>query len=137
MHWIPLILILPFQYLIVPCDDIARVLLQQVEDADVEVLMSLHRLGIMEDGGRQLPMLDIHVLESVAVLLNQQLVEEDLLEVYALNIKHRHQAVNVALVAHHVIAIPLLPVHVYILVDHCLWRAHLQGEVQRDILETK
>ena len=82
-------------------------------------------------------MLDVHILEPVAILLDQELVKEDLLEVHALNIEHCHEAVNVALEAHHVVAVPLLPVHVYILVDDRLRRAHLQREVQGNVFEAQ
>ena len=48
MDRIPFILVLLFQYLIVSGNNIARVLLKEVEHTDVEVLVSLHSLGVVE-----------------------------------------------------------------------------------------
>lgn len=99
--------------------------------------MPLHCLRVVEHRGCQVAVLDVHVLESVAILHSEQLVEEDFLEVYALNVEHSDQAIVVALVAHHVVAVPLLFVDINVLMNDGLRRAHLQGEVQGNILESK
>ena len=124
---IPLNLVLLFKNLIVPSNDVTGILLQQVEYANVELLVSLHRLRIVENRCCQMPMFDIHVFESVAILHGKQLVEQDLLEVYALNVENCDQAVVVAFVAHHVVAVPLLLININVLMDDGLRRAHLQG----------
>lgn len=81
--------------------------------------------------------LDVHILEAIAVLLHQQLVEEDLLEVDSFDVEHGDKTIHIALVAHHVITVTLLLVHIYVLVDHGLRRAHFQCQVQGDVFESK
>ena len=127
MNRISFDLVLLFENLIVPSYDITRILLQQVEYAYVELLVALHRLRVVEHRCCQMAMLDIHVFESVPILHGKQLVEQNLLEVYALYIEHCDEAIVVAFVAHHVVAVPLLLVNVDVLMDDGLRRAHLQG----------
>ena len=75
VNWISFDLVLLFENLIVPGNDITRILLQQVEYAYVELLVSLHRLRVVEHRCCQMAMLDVHVFESVAILHGEQLVE--------------------------------------------------------------
>jgi hypothetical protein len=90
MNWTSFYSVRLFEDLIVARNDVTGILLQQVEYANVELLVSLHRLGVVEHRGRQMTMLDVHIFESVAILHGEQLVEQDLLEVYALDIEHSH-----------------------------------------------
>jgi hypothetical protein len=52
----------------------------------------------MENGGHQMTMLDVHVLEAIALLLSVELVKEGLLEVDALDVEDLNKTLVVALV---------------------------------------
>jgi hypothetical protein len=41
--------------------------------------MAFHGVGIVEHGGHQVTMLNVHILEPVSLLLTVQLVEQSLL----------------------------------------------------------
>ena len=99
--------------------------------------MALHSVGVVEDGGHQVPVLDVHVLEPVALLLTVQLVEHGLLQVDPLDIQNHDETLVVALVAQHVEQVPPRVVHVHLLMDDIRGRAQVRHQIQHDVLETE
>jgi len=68
-------------------------------------------------------MFDVHVLESVSILLSQELIEQGLLQVYPFNVEQSRHAVHVSSIANHMVHIPALVVEVDLLMDYVLRRA--------------
>ena len=113
----PVWLVLLGEHLPQPHEQVPRVLLEEGLDADVELLMALHGVGVVEDRGHQVPVLDVHVLEPVTLLLTVQLVEQGLLQVDPLDIQNHDETLVVALVAEHVEHVPPRVVHVHLLMN--------------------
>ncbi len=106
MNGIALVLVGLHEDLSIAVDEVAGVLLEKTLNSDVEFLVPLHRLGIMEHCGHQVSVLDVHVLESIALLLLIELIEEGLLPVDTFDVKNRDEALVTAFVAHEVVHIP-------------------------------
>lgn len=64
------IIILLCKYLPEPINDVLGVLIKQIENSNIEFLMSLQRVSIVEQTERELAMLDVHVFESVSILFD-------------------------------------------------------------------
>jgi len=79
---------------------------------------------------------NIHILKSVLVLFNQELVKHCLLEVHTLNVKQGHHAVEISLEAHLVISISALVIDVNLLMNDILRSSHFSQKVKSDIFET-
>jgi len=137
MNRISTILVLLSQYLSAPLDDILGVLLEQVEDSDVEVLVSLQRISVMEDRARQVTVLDVHVLESVSVFLLQELIEKRFLQVYSFDIEQGDEAVIVTLGQDGMEHVSPLVVNIDLLVNHVLRCSSLGDQVQGNVLKAK
>jgi hypothetical protein len=137
MNRVSTILVLLSQYLSAPLDDILGVLLEQVEDSDVEVLVSLQRISVMEDRARQVTVLDVHVLESVSVFLLQELIEKRFLQVYSFDIEQGDEAVIVTLGQDGMEHVSSLVVNIDLLVNHVLRCSSLGDQVQGNVLKAK
>jgi len=72
-------------------------------------------------------MLDVHVLESVSILLSQELIEQGLLQVYPFDVEQSCHAVHVSPIADHMVNIPALVVEVDLLMDYVLRRAQFRN----------
>ena len=82
-------------------------------------------------------MLDVHVLESVSILLSQELVEQGLLQVYPFDVEQRRHAVHMSSIANHMVHIPALVVEVDLLMDNILRCAQFRNQIKSYILEAK
>jgi len=80
-------------------EQVSCILFEQRLYADVKLLVPFDCVGIVEDGGDQMAVLDVHVLEPVSLLLPVELIEQCLLKVDPLNVKNLNEALVVALVA--------------------------------------
>jgi len=94
-------LVLLCQYLSHSHEKVSSVLLEERLYADVEFFMSFDSIGIVEHGGDQVTMLDIHVFKSVPLLLTVQLIKQGLFQIDPLNIQNHSQTLVVPLVAQH------------------------------------
>jgi len=88
MDGIPLLwFILLREYLSHAHEKVTCVLFEERLHPDIELLVSLDCVCIVEDSRHQVPVLDVHVLESVALLLTVQLIKECFLQVNAFNVE--------------------------------------------------
>lgn len=99
--------------------------------------MPLQRIGVMEDRARQMAVLDIHVLESVPVLLLQKLIKKRLLEVYSFNIEQCYEAIVITFGQDGMEHVSALVIDIYLLMNNILWRPCLRHQIQRNVLESK
>ena len=124
MNWISPERILLGQDLPIPVNNVLGILLEKIENSNIEVLVPLHRLRIMEDRARQVTMLDVHVLESISVLLSQKLIEQGLLQVHSLDVEESYHAVEITSITYHMITISALVINIDLLMNHILRCAH-------------
>jgi len=61
--------------------------------------MPLYSVCVMKYCGYQMTMFDVHVFESVSLLLSVQLISQGLPQVHPFNVEHHDQALIVTLVA--------------------------------------
>lgn len=99
--------------------------------------MSLECASIVVDTSCKLTVLNVHILESVSVLLDQKLVEESLLQVYSFNIQQLNKYVVVTAVENSMEGVSSLVVHIELLMDDVLWSTHLGYEIEANILKTE
>lgn len=99
MNWVSSIHpILLRQNLTVPTDDITCVLLEQADEAQVKLAMTLDGVTVVLDRLNQLALLDVHGFHSEPAFLFLQLIVHHFLEAHALEAEHAAQAVVLSLV---------------------------------------
>lgn len=125
------------QDLSVACDDVARVLLEERNETQVELAVPFDRVCVVLHRFDELALLDVHSLHSETVFLLLQLVVHDFLETHALEAEQAHQAVVVALIRQDVVSVQPAVVDVKLVEDHVTGRAHLQRQVHCNVLEPK
>ena len=79
----------------------------------------------------------VHIFEAVTILHSQQLIKQNLLKINSFNIEHSYQAVVVAFIAHHVVAVSLIFIDINVLMNDSLGQAHLQHQIKCNIFESQ
>ena len=82
-------------------------------------------------------MLNVHIFESILLLLFAKLVEQSLLHVDPLNVQNRDQALVIAPVTQIVVHVSPLVVHVDFLVNHITWSTHVRHQVESNVFESE
>jgi len=138
MDWVPPVRrVLLGQCLPQTGQEVVSVLLEERLHANVELLVALDGVCIVEHSRNQLSVLDVHVLEPVALLLSVKLVEQRLLQVDPFDVQHLNEALVVALVAQQMVHVAARIVHVALLMHDVCGCAEVGEQVQQDVLEAE
>ena len=137
MNWISLILILNCEHFPVFLHDVFGVLLEEVEYSNIKLLVPLYWISIMEYLTWQMAVFNIHVFESVLVLVLNQLIVQCLFQINSFDVKKNYHTVVVTSVAETVISIPSFLISVYFLVNNISWSPHFGKKIESNVLETE
>jgi len=80
---------------------------------------------------------NIHVFESVLVLVLNQLIVQCLFQINSFDVKKNYHTVVVTSVAETVISIPSFLISVYFLVNNISWSPHFGKKIESNVLETE
>lgn len=119
VDWVPTAhAVLLGEDLTVTGNDVARVLLEQADEAQIKLAMPLDRVCVVLHRLDELTLFNVHGFHSETALFLLELVVHDLLEAHALEAEHRIEALVFAPVRQDVVRVPTIVVDVQLVEDH-------------------
>ena len=122
-------LIVAVENLSISVDDVFGILLEQIINSNIKLFVSFDAISIVEHLARQVPILDIHVFESIFTFLFKQLIVESLFQVGSFQVENGCHTFVVAFVAHTVVGVSSIKIYVNFLMYNVLRSSHLSQQI--------